>query len=194
MSSMENLILNSSTYKIMTCEDEKLLDNVIDLTDDNVFLSLKKLCVILNGKKKGKLNETALKICSDKRFFTSLLNSNPDMDRLKTLIKIEYDNLDHKTDTRKLILNDYATHHEMIVYLSTLEFVLSKTNKMQHDMQEELMKLINEEERLKGIINSNGIIETFQSTPAIAHPIPINQINVTPLPPSVPSDITSYFR
>lgn len=88
----DSRIVNSMLLKIMNCNDANLLTKTIigNITQEDNILLL-KLSTIIIGRKIGVLNNKVINVISDQTFLKSILNEKIDIDRLKTLLKLEID-------------------------------------------------------------------------------------------------------
>lgn len=98
-------IQSSSLFKIFSTKDEKILDKEISERHRPEFdLLIKKIILILIGRKTNLLSEKASEILSDYQFVKSLFSMNPDIERLKILLKFEMDSRVLKSDSESLRL------------------------------------------------------------------------------------------
>lgn len=115
----DSQILNSSLLRIFTSNDHNMFDQTIGQLDDETLLLIKKLTVVLLGKKRGLLSDKALNVVADKELFKSFLEGNIDIDRLKTLLKLEMDMRVAKDFKTRLRYN-HVTIDEMMNENATL--------------------------------------------------------------------------
>lgn len=87
----DSVIAKSKLVAIYSSNDEKFLDSVIgNLSKEDSLLS-KKLILTMLGKKKGFFSDKAINVVTDEVFMNGLLNGNVDLQRLKLLLKYEFD-------------------------------------------------------------------------------------------------------
>lgn len=102
----DSKIQNSSLLKIFNIQDETILDSQLALRNKPEFsLLIKKIILLLIGRSSGLLSEKASEILSDHDFVKSLFEMNPNLERLKTILKFEMDDRVKKTDEERLRLN-----------------------------------------------------------------------------------------
>lgn len=178
MLSEEEKIKKSAVYMIMSTNDHEKLDSYIDMNDPLIRLYSKKLAVILCGKHNGKLNETALNICSDRQIVTSILNANIDKDRLKKLLEIEINAKSGiQTDLRNLIHLDYAKSEDIRKIMLKMEEDLKNNKDNINELKTKIDNLKLSIEELKEnerLLNSRSYINV--------HAIPINGSNTIQTP------------
>lgn len=118
--SLESEIQRSFLFNILSSNDEKELDSFIDWDNKNTRMMIKKLGALISCKQNGLLSNTDVKIATDRKLTKSYLSGNVDLDRLKTLLRLELGS-DGKSlrDVNELIKLDYATHEELMRYLDS---------------------------------------------------------------------------
>lgn len=87
----DSQISHSSLLKIFSSRNLEELKAGIGEPDDETYLNMLRMSVVIAGRQKGFLERKALQIVSDQTFLTSVLDNNPNIERLKTLLKLELD-------------------------------------------------------------------------------------------------------
>lgn len=107
---VENLddsqIQKSSLLGIFSNDDQKVLDQQLNTFKKPEYeLLIKKITLILIGSASGLLSPKAAEILSDTKFIKSIFLMNPDINRLKTILKYELDTRCLRSNDEKLRLN-----------------------------------------------------------------------------------------
>lgn len=115
-------IKQTSLYKIFSNEDSQVFQKFIGTPNQKTNLNIMRLATILIGKETGKLNETALKIISDRQIIQSILNGNFDMNRLYKLLEIELKiKKGENVSLEERINMDYVTHEEILKMIDSFK-------------------------------------------------------------------------
>lgn len=147
----ESNIQSSVLLKIFNSTDANVLDQQIEMVKKPEYdLLIKKIVLILIGRAGGLLSNKASEIVSDHDFVRSLFDMNPDVDRLKTLLKYEIDPrvLKSTEESLRLGIMPYSELKTLYFMLGE-EFKFLSDNcgalKMKLDASKALVKLLQDQ-------------------------------------------------